>query len=668
MRVGLRALWLILLGLGQMIAAPVEVGRSGRQPLAGHLEILESTKASSLEEALQSAAQNRFRPLEGNLSRGYSKGDFVWLRFTLQVPAGPSDEAWLEIKPAYLQELTLYTPLPQGGFDATTAGAWRPFRDRPVAFRNVIFKLGGPAHPLPSRLATCYLRVRTFSTLQVIPILWTPQAFGETLAWEALLFGAFFGVAFLVLLANLIYWVRLREFIHFQYALHLATVILLFASLEGFAAQHLFPASNLSSTFLVPLATAVQPWLFVAIFCSLTEFGGAYPRLDRAYRLIGLGVSGLALLAASSGHYYVTARFLQPMLLSLLLINLGLALLLGLRKRRAAWLYILAFGPFLLGTVIRITWALGIGPHGFLGEYGFHLGAALHFCLMNLPLTERMKRVQRERDQAIRGALESAEIHQRELEGRVMARTHELHEEQQRTSEALRRERRLVAEQKQFLSMVSHEFRTPLAIIDGAAQMARLAVKPPPPNLTTSTGTIRRSAADLLHLVDSWLAQDRIASGLWEPRITAVSLAECLSDLAQRTWETAPDRRITLRVGDLPVGYPCDRELLDTALQNLLSNALKYSPESGAVELVGRREEGWVLLEVIDHGQGIPAGQLEQITNRYFRGSNVGQAPGLGLGLSLVNTIATLLGGCLDLESVEGRGTTARILLPSLES
>ena len=190
MRVGLRALWLILLGLGQMIAAPVEVGRSGRQPLAGHLEILESTKASSLEEALQSAAQNRFRPLEGNLSRGYSKGDFVWLRFTLQVPAGPSDEAWLEIKPAYLQELTLYTPLPQGGFDATTAGAWRPFRDRPVAFRNVIFKLGGPAHPLPSRLATCYLRVRTFSTLQVIPILWTPQAFGETLAWEALLFGA----------------------------------------------------------------------------------------------------------------------------------------------------------------------------------------------------------------------------------------------------------------------------------------------------------------------------------------------------------------------------------------------------------------------------------------------------------------------------------------------
>ena len=668
MRAGLRALWLILLGVGQLIAAPVEVGRSGRQPLAGNLEILESTTASSLEDALQGAAQNRFRPLEGDLTRGYSKGAFVWLRFNVHVPTGPSEEAWLEIKPAYLQDLTLYTPLPQGGFEATTAGAWRPFRDRPVAFRNVLFKLGGPAHPLPPQLATCYLRVRTFSTLQVTPILWTPQAFGETLAWEGPLFGAFFGVAFLILLANLIYWVKLREFIHFQYALHLASVILLFASLEGFAAQHLFPASSLSSTVLVPLATAVQPWLFVAIFSSLTEFGGAYPRLDRAYRLLGIGVSGLALLAASSGHYYDTARFLQPILLALLLTNLGLALLLSLRQRRAAWLYILAFGPFLLGTVIRITGALGIGPRGFLGEYGFHLGAALHFCLMNLPLAERMQRVQRERDQAIRGALETAEEHRQELEGRVLARTLELHEEQQRTSEALGRERLLVAEQKQFLSMVSHEFRTPLAVIDGAAQMARLAVKPPPPNLAASTGTIRRSVADLLHLVDSWLTQDRITSGLWEPQITHVSLTECLSELAQRTWETAPDRKITLRVGDLPASYPCDRDLLDTALQNLISNALKYSPAAGAVEVVGSVKEGWVRLEVIDHGQGIPADQLEQITNRYFRGSNAGQAPGLGLGLSLVHTIATLLGGRLELESVEGHGTTARMLLPTLAS
>ena len=70
MRAGLRALWLILLGVGQLIAAPVEVGRSGRQPLAGNLEILESTTASSLEDALQGAAQNRFRPLEGDLTRG----------------------------------------------------------------------------------------------------------------------------------------------------------------------------------------------------------------------------------------------------------------------------------------------------------------------------------------------------------------------------------------------------------------------------------------------------------------------------------------------------------------------------------------------------------------------------------------------------------------------
>ncbi len=82
------------------------------------------------------------------------------------------------------------------------------------------------------------------------------------------------------------------------------------------------------------------------------------------------------------------------------------------------------------------------------------------------------------------------------------------------------------------------------------------------------------------------------------------------------------------------------------------------------MHLRAQAQDGWLHLEVQDQGQGIPADQLPQLTTRYFRGRNVGQIPGMGLGLHLVRTIAELHGGRLELESAEGQGTTARLVLP----
>ncbi len=242
----------------------------------------------------------------------------------------------------------------------------------------------------------------------------------------------------------------------------------------------------------------------------------------------------------------------------------------------------------------------------------------------------------------------------------------DLREEQARTTVALEHERQIVAEQKQFLSMVSHEFRTPLAVIDGAAQMARRAVKTPTPNLEASTGIIQRSVADLLSLLETWLAQDRIASGLWAPRLQTIPLAEWMAEVVQHTQDAFPERKLVLETGELPPAFVCDPDLLGIALQNLLGNALKYSPEGSLVTVRGNHGDGWLHLSVIDHGHGIPADQVDQVTMRYFRGRNSGKIPGLGLGLSLVSTIAALHGGRLELESLEGQGATARLLLPFL--
>ena len=660
----LRSLLLALAGLAlSAVPPPLVLEPGGRTPLAGHMEVLEGPPVASLEGALRAAAEGRFQPLRGNLARGYGL-DPIWVRFALAVPAAGLPMQWLEVRPGDLHRITLYLPDPGGGHTARTFGALVPFSSREVPHHTVVFPLGGADRPLPGPVATCYLQVDTQGPRLLAPILWTPSAFSRAATTEGLMFGAFYGIGLILALANLIYWRKVRDPIQVQYACYLLSTVLLIATLEGHAGQFLFPGSTRSITWLLPLAIIPMPWVAVHIFSTLTQFGTVNPRLDRAYRAFSLAVSGLALVPSVLGHYYTVAPLIQVALLLIVLCNLGGAAFMAARGHRTATFYLLAFSPYLVGALFRIARNFSLAPPGFLGDYAMYLGAIAHFALMTLPLAVHLGRFRRERDQALAEAMEASQRHQRELENEVDARTRELREEQSRTLAALEAERRVVADQRQFLSMVSHEFRTPLAVMDGAAQMARLSVDPPPPELLRSSQAVQSGVGTLLHLLDTWLTTDRIASGLRELKVGPVDPAALLSGLVQRASE-ATQREVRLDLGDLPPTLPWDRDLMGAAIQNLLDNALKYAPEDRPVGVRARLHEGWLHLEVLDEGQGIPADQLPQIGSRYFRGRNVGAIPGMGLGLHLVRTIAELHGGRMEVESIVGRGTTARLLLPS---
>ena len=656
----LRSLGFLLLGLSLWAAPPVELGQHDRLPLAGHMEVLMGAPAGTLEQALQAAAEGRFVPLAGNVTRGYGK-DPMWVRFTLRLSGKQRPISWLEVKPAYLREVTLFTPRPDGGHEAAIAGAGLPFAVRQIPYLAPVFRLEGPAQP--GTEATYYLRAETPGARVLRPILWDPATFQQAVSTEALLYGLFYGVGLIILVTNLIYLIKLREPIHFYYAAYVAAMLLMFATLNGHAERYLFPGSDLSIRWGVPLSVVVQPWLAVYIFSVLTDFGSAFPRLDRAYRAVGLGLTAVFLLATALGGYYRVAPLTQLALLVIIVANLAGALVMSLRRNRTAMFYLLAFSPQLIGGLFRVASNLSMHNADFLAEYGMHLGAMVHLVLMSLPLADRMGRIKEERDAAQRETLETVARHQRELEGQVEARTLELRQEQARTAEALDHEREVVAEQRQFLSLVSHEFRTPLAVMDGAAQMARLSVDAPPADLLRSTQAIQQGVGSLLHLLDTWLTTDRIASGLRALQPEPVVLPALLTEVVKRAADTSR-RDLRADLDDLPKTTLCDRDLLGAALLNLLDNAFKYSPAGSPVHLRAQAQDGWLQLEVQDQGQGIPADQLPQLTTRYFRGRNVGQIPGMGLGLHLVRTIAELHGGRLELESTEGQGTTARLVLP----
>ena len=233
--------------------------------------------------------------------------------------------------------------------------------------------------------------------------------------------------------------------------------------------------------------------------------------------------------------------------------------------------------------------------------------------------------------------------------------------------ERLAAEQRLTEMQRNFVSMASHEFRTPLTIIDGnARRLIKSSERAPGAEIVQRAGRIRAAVLRVTHLMDSLLNTSRLvdrgADLYFHP--SEIDLATLLNDVCQLHREIAPKSRILARIEPRPLPMFGDPKLLHQAFSNLLSNAIKYSPGGSRVELGVHTDPDHVFVSVDDQGIGIPAADLAQIFERYARGSNVSGIVGTGIGLYLVKMVVDLHGGRIAVESTEGRGSRFTVRLP----
>jgi two-component system OmpR family sensor kinase len=232
--------------------------------------------------------------------------------------------------------------------------------------------------------------------------------------------------------------------------------------------------------------------------------------------------------------------------------------------------------------------------------------------------------------------------------------------------EKLAAERHLTQLQRNFVSMASHEFRTPLTIIDGHAQrLNKLRDRIGVDEIVTRAGKIRAAVLRMTHLIDNLLTSTRLVesgAGLYfHPQ--EVDLRELVHDVCQLHRECSPGSTIVAELGDRSLRMVGDPKLLSQVFDNLLSNAIKYSPGGGVARITSRAEEGWLVVAVEDHGIGIPPADVGRLFERYFRGSNVSGIVGTGVGLNLVKMVVDLHGGHITVESQEGQGSRFTVRL-----
>lgn len=249
------------------------------------------------------------------------------------------------------------------------------------------------------------------------------------------------------------------------------------------------------------------------------------------------------------------------------------------------------------------------------------------------------------------------ERHRDQLEELVSQRTLEL-------SVALINEKTSAQVQRDFVSMVSHEFRTPLAIIDSTAQrIDRKWRQMEEADFDARIRTIRGAIHRVTDLMESVLDSGKIDSGKIEIELEELDLAKVLSEVIARQRDISPKYELAIKIeGEL--GIRADRIAMDHVFSNLLSNAVKYSPDTQLIEIFARAAEEEIIIKIKDYGLGIPKAELPNTFQRYFRASTSSGIAGTGLGLYLVKQLVDLHNGDISVESDTGKGSLFTVHLP----
>jgi len=247
---------------------------------------------------------------------------------------------------------------------------------------------------------------------------------------------------------------------------------------------------------------------------------------------------------------------------------------------------------------------------------------------------------------------------QGQLEQRVVERTRDLITAREAAEQASR-------VKSKFLSSMSHEFRTPMNAILGFTQILKMAPQlRADERLFDRLEKIEESSLSLMALLDDIMTFSQLESGGDELIIEDICPLAAALDAVTLVAPLAESRRVSINVEDIDVGaVRADAQMLRKALFNLLSNAVKYNHSGGSVRVSIEQDSGGTEIAIADTGQGIPASQFENVFEPFNRiGREAGAIGGGGIGLTITQQIIESMGGKIDFESIEGQGSTFRVI------
>ncbi|MEP3207555.1 MAG: PAS domain S-box protein [Maribacter sp.] len=245
------------------------------------------------------------------------------------------------------------------------------------------------------------------------------------------------------------------------------------------------------------------------------------------------------------------------------------------------------------------------------------------------------------------------------LEKQVKARTKQL-------TEALAKEKELNELKTRFLSLVSHEFKTPLSsILTSITLLGKYTQTEQQEKRDKHVTTIKNKVKYLDTILNDFLSVERLESGKVNYKIERFPLSKIVNEVVYNSnmlLKAGQKIQYPENINDLIVKF--DEKTLELVLSNLIHNAIKYSPEDSVINLLVEKGDITLVLKVIDEGIGIPEKEQKHIFNRYFRAENALLTQGTGIGLNIAKQHLENLGASLEFSSTENKGSTFAVHIP----
>ena len=564
-----------------------------------------------------------FQPVSANFTRGFTSDTF-WLRLPLWRQNGAA-EWWLDLRPPSLDDVTLYLVRPDGSVYERHTGALQPMTSRDANYSDFLLRLD-----VPQGLSTVYLRVKTSSSMAVIARLQRVDSFPVAATRQYLQAGLYLGVIITVIMLSAVYMVIWRRRLYVIYLAYLLFQLSLVLSSYGLFAQYIFPQYPAISDHLGGVSfsmTVVFGMLFFARLLDLHGRSGWRLRIFQGVAVVGC-LTAVATVFGYFGQMALLLLLCMHMAVLVSLVTLGMRFFRGGLQDRMFALSFLGYIVFISSAALRGT---GYIPATEFSLLAGKVGNCLHLLLLQLTVMLRSRTAERE-----------------------MVQARQESEQQQR----------VVAEQEQFLAMITHEIRTPLSVISAASESLSM-IDPAAgrPERAQRYDRISQAVRRVDHLLNLAVSRDRLD----EAPVGAPVRVDLVALTRQLLAELEPEQRARTRLHATSEALfvTAHPSLLQFSLLNLIDNACKYSPPTSPIDvLIGTLPSGELSWSIRDQGPGVCAEDRERIFEKYYRAAEQSGTPGLGLGLYITSRLVGRLGGQLRYRDQQQGGACFEVKLP----
>jgi signal transduction histidine kinase len=401
--------------------------------------------------------------------------------------------------------------------------------------------------------------------------------------------------------------------------------------------------------------------LFMASFLRLKQ---KIPKMFQVFRLVQLfAVFAIAMVLVGQNHrvapYVQIIGFLQIMLI------LPTCVLSGLRGYRPGYIAAIAFTGWILGASLVVLRNIGLLNPSWATTYGFQIGNVLEVILLALALADRINIIKKERELAQAQLLRQSQNASQELEAQVKLRTAEL-------GQAVNSLEQLNNEKNEFLGIAAHDLKNPLTAIIGMSELLRNAgLHLSEPQRSHYLERISKNGQRMMRMITNLLDVNAMESGHTHLATEVVDLNQRLRDMALQYEDSASAKglRLQLTVGE-QVLVMADGDAVSQVLDNLISNAVKYSPHGKNIWLSTSADQTFGYCRIQDEGEGLSEADQQHLFERFARLSTVptGGEHSSGLGLSIVKKLTEAMHGSIMCESAPGRGSTFTVSFPLAKS